>query len=53
MHTTTAFLDAAEQGPALNLSVQAGDQDTKFFDLQFEDDDEKSRMSKMDLSYCF
>jgi hypothetical protein len=20
---------------------------------QFEDDDEKSRMSKMDLSYCF
>ena len=38
MHATTAVLDAADQGLAQDLSVQAGDWDTKLLDLHFEDE---------------
>lgn len=38
MHATTAVLDAADQGLAQDLSVQAGDPYTRLLDLYFEDD---------------
>ena len=38
MHATTAVLEAADQGLAQDLGVQAGDWDTKLLDLHFEDE---------------